>query len=229
MGSCNDLSFHTDVIQFDALTDYFIMTNLEKYGIPKPELSPTADHYYNKKLTVVDRRTIPLIKSGKINVINRNIKQFVRNGVEFEDIPQKVKRKYRVNMMYSTNMEDFDVIIFATGYHHGLNGLFDEATWNKVSTDGYDYPDGLLDICKKKGIDIPMQRPYRWPYLNGRCRSKVYDNLYFAGFDQGYLGGLTIGLYSWAIGEEIAVKLGKMSIDECTIPWIKNENLKQLT
>merc|ERR1712190_504233 len=78
------------------------------------------------------------------------------------------------------------------------------------------------------GIEIPMQRPYRWPYLNGRCRSKVYDNLYFAGFDQGYLGGLTIGLYSWAIGEEIAVKLNKISIDECTIPWIKNETLNEL-
>ena len=211
--SCNDLSFHVDIIQFDKLTDYFIMTNLEKYGIPKPKLSPTADHYYNKKLTIVDRRTIPLIKKKKIEVINKSIKQFVRNGVEFDD----------------GTIGEYDVVIFGTGYHHGLDQLFDEDMWDKVSTKEYNYPDGLLDICEETGIELPMNRPYRWPYLNGRCRSRMYDNLYFAGFDQGYLGGLTIGLYSWAIGEEIAVKLDKISVEECTIPWIASETMIDLT
>eukprot|EP01084_Bolivina_argentea_P123769 219317_1 len=207
--SSNDLSFHKDIIDFDKFTDFMIFTNMQKYGISKPKLSPTADHYYNKKLTIVDRGTIPFIKKHKIAINNKTIKQFTKNGVQFDD----------------GTYENYDVIIFGTGFRHGLNQLFDENIWNKLNTIEYNYPHGLIQMCKEKNIEIPMHRAYAWPNLNGRCRSKIYNNLYFAGFDQGYLGGLTIGLYSWCIGEEIAVKLGKISIDKCTIPWIETETM----
>eukprot|EP01083_Nonionella_stella_P067775 179486_1 len=203
--SCNDLSFHSDIIDFDWLTN-FIMIDMSKYGIPKPTLSPTADHYYYKKLTIVDRGTIPLIKKGWIHVNNKTIKQFVENGVEFED----------------GSIEEFDVVIFGTGYRHGLDDLFGERMWSELGTKEFNYPDGLVQMYQAKNIEIPMRRAYDWPDLNGRGRSKIYDNLYFAGFDQGYLGGLTIGLYSYAIGEELCVKLDKLSVDQCTIPWIKD-------
>merc|ERR1719295_224362 len=36
MVSCNDLSFHLDIIDFDAFTDWMIFVNMTKYGIPKP-------------------------------------------------------------------------------------------------------------------------------------------------------------------------------------------------
>ena len=209
--SCNDLQFHLDIIEFDKFTDIMIFKDMRKYGIPKPKLSPTADHYYNKKLTIVDRNTIPLIKKKQINIKNnKQIKQFTNDGdIEFDD----------------GTISKYDVIIFGTGYRHNLNNLFDDKLWNKLSTNEYNYPDGLIKLCQEKGFKIPLKRPYDWPLLNGRCRSKIYQNLYFAGFDQGYLGGLTIGLYSWAIGEEIAVKSNKLQIDQCTIPWIKTETM----
>ena len=213
--SCNDLKFHLDIIQFDKFTDFMIFKDMTKFGIPKPKLSPTADHYYNKKLTIVDRNTIPLIKKKEINIINnKGIKQFTENGdIQFDD----------------GTIKKYDIIIFGTGYRHNLNNLFETELWNKLSTKKFNYPrNELIEILKNKGIKesiIPNERSYKWPLLNGRCRSKIYDNLYFAGFDQGYLGGLTIGLYSWAIGEEIAIKLNKLHIDKCTIPWIKTETM----
>lgn len=211
MVSCNDLSFHLDIIDFDAFTDWMIFVKMDKYGIPKPALSPTADHYYNHKLTIVDRNTIPLIQKREIKVLNAEIDHFTENGAVFGD---GVEREY-------------DVVLFGTGYHHGLDRLFEPAVWDRISTAEIGYPDGLIEICQGKGVELPTQRKYAWPDMNGRSRSRVHDNLYFAGFDQGYLGGGTIGIYAWAVGEEIAVKLNKISVDQCDIPWIRNETMKE--
>ncbi len=89
-----------------------------------------------------------------------------------------------------------------------------------MSTLSFDYPEGLWEKIEEKYKEhLPKERPYLWPKMNGRCKSSVYDNLYFAGFDQGYLGGLTIGLYSWGVGEDIACSLGKLKSEDRSIPW----------
>ena len=98
--------------------------------------------------------------------------------------------------------------------------VFGNELWQRLSTDSFHYPNGLIEKYSSKGINLPLQRNYLWPNTNGRGRSNIYDNLYFAGFDQGYLGGLTIGVYSWGIGEEIACKLEKINKNECEIPWV---------
>ena len=119
---------------------------------------------------------------------------------------------------------EYDVVIFGTGYRHGLDELFEAGVWSETSTREYEYPECLKEVVN---VALPTERAYAWPDLNGRGRSRAFDNLYFAGFDQGYLGGLTIGLYSYAIGEEVAVKLRKMRLDECEIPWVKNETMTE--
>jgi len=77
--------------------------------------------------------------------------------------------------------------------------VFGDELWSEISTSSFDYPENLFSEIKDKSKleHIPKTRSYPWPNTNGRSRSKIYDNLYFAGFDQGYLGGLTIGIYSW--------------------------------
>ena len=98
--------------------------------------------------------------------------------------------------------------------------VFGNELWEQLGTYSYHYPKGLVSKYTKKGVNLPLKRNYLWPNTNGRCRSMIYDNLYFAGFDQGYLGGLTIGIYSWGIGEEIACKLNAITKEECEIPWV---------
>ena len=93
--------------------------------------------------------------------------------------------------------------------------VFDNEIWEKISTLSYNYPKEAIE----KYSFLPKERPYLWPNTNGRSKSRVFDNLYFPGFDQGYLGGLTIGIYSWQVGEDIAYKLGKLQNEQRQIKW----------
>ena len=203
-----DIKFHESIIQFDRFTEFLLFTNLEKYNIKKPLISSLADHYYNNKLTVVDKHTIDLIKSNKISIINNEIDSFIPNGIQFKN----------------GDIKDYDIIILGTGYRHNLENLFDKNLWyNELSTLEHDFPRNMQDNIDPKILEnLPTKRQYLWPKTNTYSRSIHFDSLYFAGFDYGYLGGLTIGLYSWGIGEEISVKLGKMDINDCEIPWIKD-------
>merc|ERR1712050_194460 len=102
----------------------------------------TADHYYNKKLTIVDKNTIPLIQKKKIELINGEIDHFTEHGIVLKDGMEK----------------EFDVVLLGTGYHHGLDQMFESSLWERVSTTDFGYPDGLMEICKEKKVELPMKR-----------------------------------------------------------------------
>ena len=59
---------------------------------------------YEKKLEIVDRMSLPLFEEGKIHVTNSEIEHFTKNGVKFQN----------------GKIENFDTVIFATGYTHGF-------------------------------------------------------------------------------------------------------------
>ncbi|KAL5225363.1 hypothetical protein ABZP36_012002 [Zizania latifolia] len=86
----------------DALLLFFsrlILGNIEKYGLRRPKIGPLQIKCSTGKTPVLDIGALRKIKNGEIKVVPA-INQFTDNGVGFVD----------------GSREDFDVVIFATGY-----------------------------------------------------------------------------------------------------------------
>ncbi|KAL5205243.1 hypothetical protein ABZP36_033452 [Zizania latifolia] len=86
----------------DCLLLFFsrlILGNIEKYGLRRPKSGPLQIKCSTGKTPVLDIGSLRKIKNGEIKVVPA-INQFTENGVEFVD----------------GRREEFDAIIFATGY-----------------------------------------------------------------------------------------------------------------
>lgn len=77
--------------------------DLSKYGIisPHPTKGLATNLVLKHDVAIIDIGCVELIRKNQVNVINKEIKNFTKNTVVFVDGKE----------------EDFDVIIFATGYN----------------------------------------------------------------------------------------------------------------
>ena len=88
------------------LTQRLTVGNLEKFGLPLPEIAPMAQLRKHGKSPVIDVGTVAAIKAGKIQV---------KPGVESLD-------GKRISFTDGTT-SDYDIIILATGYKSGIASL----------------------------------------------------------------------------------------------------------
>ncbi len=84
--------------------------DLYRFGLPSPSWMPFASH----RIPVIDVGFVSALKAGKISV-RRAVRSFTSTGVIYQDNRQ----------------EPFDSVIFATGFHTGLDQLLE--------------PEGLID------------------------------------------------------------------------------------
>ncbi|TKW29025.1 hypothetical protein SEVIR_3G368200v4 [Setaria viridis] len=87
----------------DSLLLFFsrlILGDTEKYGLPRPKIGPFQIKSSSGKTPVLDIGALRKIKSGEIKVVPAINRFTGNNGVEFID----------------GHREDFDAVIFATGY-----------------------------------------------------------------------------------------------------------------
>ncbi|CAL5093366.1 unnamed protein product [Urochloa decumbens] len=99
----------------DSLLLFFsrlILGDTEKYGLPRPKMGPLQIKSSTGKTPVLDIGALRKIKSGEIQVVPAINRFTGSNGVEFID----------------GHREDFDAVIFATGYKSNV------PSWLKVST-----------------------------------------------------------------------------------------------
>ena len=122
-----------------------VIGNLSKYGLPMSKVAPVVQLRETGKTPVVDIGTADLIKKGKIKVLP-DIDHFYDQGIKFSD----------------GRSEDFDVVLLATGYSAGIEGLIPDAS-------------SILDRYQ-----VPSK-----PIGTG-----VHEGLYFVGFDNYKLGGI---------------------------------------
>ena len=107
--------------------------DLRRYGLPAAQWAPFALH----RTPVIDVGFADALKEGRVKV-KPAVQGFTANGVVFRDETE----------------EEYDAVVFATGFHTGLKGLLE--------------PEGLVD-----GNGIPL-------YRSGE--ETGYKGLYFMGF-----------------------------------------------
>lgn len=134
------------VDKFLLLMSHLILGDTAQFGLNRPKIGPLELKNLCGKTPVLDFGTLAHIKSGKIKVC-RGIKQLAQHKAEFVD----------------GKIEDFDVIILATGYKSNV------PTWLK----------GSDMFCEKDGLP-------RKPFPNGW---RGENGLYAVGFTKrGLLG-----------------------------------------
>ena len=94
-------------------------------------------------------------------------------------------------MRFPDDEQRFDTVILATGFRHGLEEFLADS-------------DRLLERHPDLGLVVPR--------FDGRCRSSVEPSLFFPGFNLTLNGGISMGLWGWEAGEQIATALrGKVA------------------
>ncbi|KAG2621088.1 hypothetical protein PVAP13_3NG231200 [Panicum virgatum] len=96
------LGISTFGLSVDSVLLFFsrlILGDTEKYSLPRPKIGPLQIKSSTGKTPVLDIGALRKIKTGEIKVVPE-ISRFTENGVEFID----------------GHREDFDAVIFATGY-----------------------------------------------------------------------------------------------------------------
>ncbi len=185
----NDTGYHDEIKKMDGYMKW-MSTDLSKYGLKTPSIGPFSRAFYQARIPTYDWGLIPHIQSGKVKIRNGTISKFVKDGVEFDDGKQ----------------EKYDIVIFATGFRHGLQELFTPELCDQLLTD--QLPKSFPPFAKF---------PENFPKTDGRCHSTVIDSLYFAGFDMGPYGGLYWGVSSWYIGERLCLQLGILKPEQSSI------------
>ena len=109
-------------------------------------------------------------------------------------------------------MKEYEFIILATGYTTNNQQIIDPTQYKKLTT--IKPPKAFGDI-KSFGYD-----EYN-PITDGRGQSLILNSIYFPSSNVGIKGGLTFGIYSWNIGEKIAVQLGTINESERTLNFKK--------
>ncbi|KAJ4957420.1 hypothetical protein NE237_024531 [Protea cynaroides] len=120
------------VDRFILLVSRFMLGDTSRFGLNRPHLGPLQLKSMTGKTPVLDVGTLAKIKSGEIEIC-RGIKRLTHHTSEFLD----------------GRVEDFDAIIFATGYKSNV------PTWLKErdlfsEEDGYPrkpFPDGWKGKC----------------------------------------------------------------------------------
>lgn len=94
--------------------------NLKRFGLPSPRWMPFASH----RTPIIDVGFVPLLKAGKVSV-RPAVLNFTPTGVIYSD----------------DRPEAFDAVIFATGFHTGLDQLLEPG--GVIDQNGYPrFPSG---------------------------------------------------------------------------------------
>jgi cation diffusion facilitator CzcD-associated flavoprotein CzcO len=90
-----------------------LATDLGRWGIRKPDAGPAREQYANGRIPTFDVGAIPAIRSGKLQVIDGNVREIEavgEGGVRFSD-----------------GIEPFDAVILGTGFKPRLEDFLDDA------------------------------------------------------------------------------------------------------
>jgi len=201
-----DKEFHEEVNGKHPITDFLLFKDLKKYNFPTPELEALAVEQYEKKLIVVDRTAYKNIVAGNIEIVHAGLE-----SVEGSDLLLSDGQKLPCSSL-----------ILGTGYRHGLEKFFG-SLWPTISSTQFMISDKLARTLPTQSYPTP------WPKTDGRGKSIVYPNLYFAGFDTGLLGGRSVGLWTWHMGEDIAYHLGKIRFNQRTVHFPRGTQYKGIS
>ena len=126
-----------------------------------------------------------LIVNNRVPVLDHGAIPLIRSG-EITVLRDRIDRLTPTGAAFEqSGARRYDAIILSTGFRPGIETLFDDAVTEKR---------------ERNGLEMPK--------TDHRCRSTVFDRLYFAGFDHSLWGGLSHGLWGFEIAERIAVQLG---------------------
>jgi hypothetical protein len=150
---------------FSALTK-----DMSQYGI-RSEAKVYSRQLKEGRIPVFDRGAIRAIERGRIRVIDGNAR--------------KLETLTAAGARFAGRDESFDAVVLATGFHAGLDALFEDA--------------GRLLTPQRGGRLLPLTDP--------RSRSAVFRSLFFPGFVPTVNGGLSLGLWGWEVGQRIADEL----------------------
>lgn len=99
--------------------------NLHRFGLPSPSWMPFTSH----RTPIIDVGFVPALKTGKVSV-RPAVRSFTSTGVIYPDDRQ----------------EKFDAVIFATGFHSGLDQLLEPD--GLIDQNGYPrFPSGAPTVC----------------------------------------------------------------------------------
>ena len=99
--------------------------NLGRFGLPSPRWMPFASH----RTPIIDVGFVPALKAGKVSV-RPAVRSFTSSGVIYQDDRQ----------------ETLDAVIFATGFHTGLDRLLEPE--GLVDPNGNPrFPSGVTTAC----------------------------------------------------------------------------------
>jgi len=150
-----------------------LTSDLSRYGIRKPATGPATETALYGRIPTFDVGAMKYIRNRRIEVIDGNarlIRCFAEGGVELGD-----------------RVEHFDVVIFATGFHPGLEEF----------------------IADKELLGASRNFAANFPLTDNRCRSRIDPSMFFPGFDPTPIGGLSLGRWGWEVGERIADELNQ--------------------
>lgn len=133
----------TDLVNRPVLQ--MIYGNIEKLGLKKLPYGPITQITKHRRIPLLDIGTVKLIKAGKIKVFP-GIRNITSESIEFVD----------------GRIDNFDAIVFATGFEPGMNDLLKSRVDNPENSAG--------------------------PIFNGHA--KEHQNLFFCGFDVAATGML---------------------------------------
>ena len=128
-----------------ALVQRITFGNIEKYGLPVSKTHPRILIQEKGRTPIIDLGTIAKIKKGEIKIF-KDVLEFLEHSIRFAD----------------NKVEDFDVVILATGYYSAIN-KFLENTDSVLNNAGE--PTNKIGKGEQKG-------------------------LYFIGYDKFTLGGI---------------------------------------
>lgn len=157
-----------------------ISLDLTKYGFPKPEKGVFEDVFLNLNIQVFDweyeNSCAEYIRTGRVEYIQDEVTGFDKENV--------------IKLKKNEKLTDYDAVILATGFYHGLDKIFNDKLYDKLF------------------YETGMKRYPIKPITNGYCCSAIYGSIYFVSYsDISVIGGLANGYWGWECARNVAKKM----------------------
>eukprot|EP01127_Copromyxa_protea_P000018 TRINITY_DN10018_c0_g1_i1.p1 TRINITY_DN10018_c0_g1~~TRINITY_DN10018_c0_g1_i1.p1 ORF type:complete len:2161 (-),score=353.61 TRINITY_DN10018_c0_g1_i1:18-6164(-) len=178
----HDSQFWRNIDHIDSFASLFTWC-VPEFGAPPAEKPLIHTHVGLKS---------PTIDTQEGSVISQIISEHV------EIYGHKIERFHGKKVLFSEGLErEFDYVIFADpGLRNSLKPTVDSSLFTmKTPQPSLKYP------CSSN-------YPCLVPKTDGRGRSVQHPSLFFLGFDLGYYGPCSLGIFDWYCGEQMAKEIG---------------------